>query len=67
MEADRVERSREDRSHPLAGDSCELVLKLDLAWLQGLVAVEQMDSQLADHIVVDDYAYQGLEVLVRHP
>ena len=44
MEAGRVERSRVDRPHPLAGDSSELVLKLDLAWVQGLVAVEQMDS-----------------------
>jgi hypothetical protein len=43
-------------THPLAGGSVEFVLELDLAWLQGLVAVEQMDSQLADYVVVDDHA-----------
>jgi hypothetical protein len=54
--AGTVERSSGDRSHPLARDSFELVLELDLVWLQGLVAVEQMDSQPADHVMVDDHA-----------
>jgi hypothetical protein len=44
MEASRVERSHGNMSYSLAGDSSKYILKLDLAWLLRLVAMEPMNS-----------------------